>query len=70
MVSVHACLLSPLCSNLKNIYTLKLHFVLALCYYSTHHLDSFIIAVNSAGQYQNGVHAILSVGSDTSAIVM
>ena len=70
MVSVHACLLSPLCSNLKNINTLKLHFVLALCYYSIHHLGSFTIAVNNAGQYQHGVHAILSVGSDTSAIVM
>jgi len=70
MVSVHACLLSPLCWNLKNTYTLKLNFVLTLCYYSVHHLASFIIAVSSAGQYQHGVHVVLSVGSDTSAIVI
>jgi hypothetical protein len=52
------------------IQTLKLNFVFTLCYYSIHRLGSFIIAVSSGGQYQNGVHAILSVGSDTSAIVI
>jgi hypothetical protein len=44
---------------------LKLNFVLTLCYYSIHHVASFLISVNTAG-----AHAILSVGSDTSAIVM
>jgi hypothetical protein len=51
----------------EKIYTMKLNFVLTLCYYSIHRLAFFIIAVSSAGQYQNGVHAILSLGSDTSA---
>ena len=62
MVSVHACLSSPVCSNLKNMYTLKLHFLLALSYYSKHRLASFIVAVNSAGEYQHGIHVVLSVG--------